>query len=435
VGSQTAERFDHVSGLRSRLDNQGWWHSFELPDGTIVEGANSLESLRERVRRFQIPQDLRGKRALDVGTWDGWFAFELERRGASVMAVDVIDNPRFREMHRIYQSKIDYRQIDVYDLTPARVGQFDVVLFMGVLYHLKHPLLGLERVCALTRDMAVLDSFVLQEKDAEGVALDRPVLEFFENDEFGGQTDNWVAPNLPCLLAMCRTAGFARVQLEGVGYFGAAVTCYRKWESASGIAAELEVAMHHTNFGINFDSSKDEYITCRFRSARENLKIADLLPTVGPYGVIPIRLVDCGEGSWECGFKLPPGLAAGWHDVRLGANALRIAVDVPLLSGRLKAQGLSDGVTWAERQLDRSRGNSISAWLTGLPENADRANLRAWIDDIPLAVEWVQRFTAKKEKRQVNLIVPASVPAGKRRVRFQIGNAIVKAGEITVKPG
>jgi hypothetical protein len=105
---------------------------------------------------------------------------------------------------------------------------------------------------------------------------------------------------------------------------------------------------------------------------------------------------------------------------------------MPLTSGRLAARGLSDGATWAERQLDRSRGNSISAWLSGLPENADRANVRAWIDDVPLAVDWVQEFTAKKEKRQLNLRVPSTVTPGKHRVRIQIGNSIVKAGDLVV---
>jgi hypothetical protein len=196
--------------------------------------------------------------------------------------------------------------------------------------------------------------------------------------------------------------------------------------------------MHHTNFGINFDSGKDEYVTCRFRSAQHDLEIGDVKPTVGPFGVIPIRVVD-GGGFWECGLKLPPGLGSGWHEVRLRVrdgvpgNATRIAVDLPLITGRLKARGLSDGTTWAAGRLDRSRGDSISAWLTGLPENADRANVRAWMGETPLLVEWVEEFASAKEKRQINLRVPASLPAGKHSVRIQVGgDAAVNAGEITV---
>jgi tRNA (mo5U34)-methyltransferase len=127
------------------LEQTGWWHSFELADGSVIRGVNSLESLKDRAAAFPIPQDLRGRRVLDIGAWDGWFSFEMERRGADVVAIDCFDNPRFREIHAIYKSRVDYRQMDVYEITPQTVGRFDFVLFLGVLYHLKHPLLASAR--------------------------------------------------------------------------------------------------------------------------------------------------------------------------------------------------------------------------------------------------------------------------------------------------
>src|SRR5581483_10221557 len=99
-------------------------------------------------------------------------------------------------------SRVEYRQMDIYELTPESVGRFDIVLFMGVLYHLKHPLLALERVCALTTEMAAVDSFILREDHRPGENVEtRPVMEFYETGEMGGQTDNWVGPSLPCLMA------------------------------------------------------------------------------------------------------------------------------------------------------------------------------------------------------------------------------------------
>ncbi len=92
-----------------QLQETGWWHSFELPDGNVLKGVNSVESLKHRVAQFPIPMDLRGKRVLDIGAWDGWFSFEMERRGAEVVAIDCFDNPRFREMHAIYNSRAEYR--------------------------------------------------------------------------------------------------------------------------------------------------------------------------------------------------------------------------------------------------------------------------------------------------------------------------------------
>src|SRR4051812_13823982 len=101
-----ASGFDYIRDWDKQREERGWWDSFELPDGSVFEGVAKLDSLKNRVAQFPIPADLRGKRVLDIGTWDGWFSFEMERRGAEVMAVDCWDNPRFRQMHDIYRSKV-----------------------------------------------------------------------------------------------------------------------------------------------------------------------------------------------------------------------------------------------------------------------------------------------------------------------------------------
>jgi tRNA (mo5U34)-methyltransferase len=232
VTSPHTDPFASIRYWNSQRSEKQWWHSFELPDGTLIEGVCGLASLQDRIGPFPIPQDLQGKRVLDIGTWDGWFAFEMERRGAEVLAIDSWDTPLFHQMHARLGSRVEYRQIDMYKLTPETVGRFDIVLFMGVLYHLKHPLLALERVCALTTDMAVVDSFVLREEHLLGESVERrPVMEFYETNEMGGQTDNWVGPSLPCLMSLCRTAGFARVELRKVIQHSACIACYRRWDA------------------------------------------------------------------------------------------------------------------------------------------------------------------------------------------------------------
>src|SRR5436305_6075681 len=122
--------FDSIRHWREQRSEKGWWHSFEMPDGSRIDGVNTLESLKNRIGQFPIPQDLRGKRVLDIGTWDGWFAFEMERRGAEVVAIDCWDNPLFREVHSRLGSRGDYRPVDMYHFTPDRVARFDIVLFM-----------------------------------------------------------------------------------------------------------------------------------------------------------------------------------------------------------------------------------------------------------------------------------------------------------------
>ncbi len=136
----------------------GWYHSIELPTGEVIVGLQTLEQQRARLARFPIPADLSGKTVLDIGAWDGWFGFELESRGAKLTAIDVFENPRYLAARELLGSHADYRLMDICDPAVLELGSFDSVLFFGVLYHDKHPLLVLEPVCALTKDLAYLKS-------------------------------------------------------------------------------------------------------------------------------------------------------------------------------------------------------------------------------------------------------------------------------------
>ena len=116
---------------------------------------------KERLDVLQIPRDLSGRSVLDVGAWDGFFSFEAERRGAArVVAADCFawqgenwsDKSGFELARRALNSGVEDVDIDVMDLGPHQVGTFDLVLFLGVLYHMRHPLLALERLASVTRD-------------------------------------------------------------------------------------------------------------------------------------------------------------------------------------------------------------------------------------------------------------------------------------------
>lgn len=414
-------RFNQAAKLAK---SNGWWHSFDFPGGERVEGVRGTEELQAHLARFPLPASLAGKRVLDIGAWDGWFSFEMERRGADVTAVDCWDNPRFRHAHGRFGSRVRYLLRDVYDLTPREIGHFDIVLFFGVLYHLKHPLLALEKVCAVARDMVLVESHVLDAGMRQVRAAKQALMEFYETDELAGQTDNWTAPNARCLLAMCRTAGFPRARLEAVSRHRAYVTCRRTWEPPGGSEAApvLLKAIHNRDSGINFSASRDDYVSCWFRTPERGLRRETVRPAVAGWGAPPLSLEHAGNDVWQVNFKLPPGLEPGFHEAAVGtaragfSNPLRIAVDVVPTAQALAITGICDGRSWEPGQVRLGPDGVLSLWVSGLPENADVNNTMVVLGERALAVEHVGQG-------QVNTRVPAGFPLGPGGVRVKVGDA------------
>ena len=315
------------------LSTKGWYHSIELPDGSLVQGMIGIDALKARLAAFPIPADLTGKRVLDVGAWTGWCSFEMERRGAQVVAVDCIEFEEFREAHRMIGSQVDYRILDVEELMPESVGLFDYVLFFGVLYHLRNPLLGLERICAITKDTAFVESFVTDDGSAPCA------MEFYETNELGGQIDNWFGPSVQCAAALCRSAGFARVNLEYVAERRAGFTCRRSWEAPARDPTEpaplLYSAVNNRTNDIQFHPGKDEYICVYFRSAVPGLTRESLRIEIDGYGAPALVVVNLRAEEWQANLRVPPGLSPGRHEVRLRtaessySNPFTIVVEKP----------------------------------------------------------------------------------------------------------
>jgi tRNA (mo5U34)-methyltransferase len=429
--AQTIRQARRQVDFSRQLAEKGWYHSFELPDGSRIDGCISLEALRERYARFPLPPDLRGRRVLDIGAWDGWFSFEAERRGAAVTALDCVDVPGFRQVQRKLGSKVDYRILDLYELPPAGLGKFDFVLFLGVLYHLKHPLLGLEIVCRLTGEIALVDSFVTDGDTWAERVEEIPSLEFYETDELGGHLDNWYGPSVACLLALCRAAGFARVELLHAQGNNATVACYRRWEppaaGASGRGPELSAAVNHADCGINFTAKRDQYITCWFTFKQEVIVRTDLLLEVDGLGAPPLYLRREKDSRWMANFRLPPGLEPGWKEVRLRlagtvfGNSLRIAVDVPLQAEALRIAGACDGYTWESNEVQVSDRGVLSLWVAGLGENCDRHNVHVHLGAARLAVDYIGE--PRDGLRQINAVVRGDLEPGEYPLRLSFGPA------------
>jgi tRNA (mo5U34)-methyltransferase len=183
-----------------------WFQRFELTPGVFTDGPSSIEFLDQQAR---FPQHLEGKSVLDIGTCNGGVAFELERRGATrVVGVDIVDPDLygFTATRELLGSKAEFLQASVYELPHLLGGErFDVVLLLGVLYHLRHPLLALDIVRELARDSVYIETAVC---DAELPTMaQRSVARFYRLDELRGDGTNWFAPTTACLADWCRSAG------------------------------------------------------------------------------------------------------------------------------------------------------------------------------------------------------------------------------------
>jgi len=417
------------------LERLGWYHSMELPDGRVIAGFHSIEHLRMRIAQFPIPADLRGKRVLDIGAWDGWFSFEMERRGAEVMAVDATPHERFRIARELLGSKVEYRIDDVCRLTPAKIGYFDIVLFLGVLYHLKHPMLALEKVSELSTGMVCVQSYVTD--DGSDLSA-KPVMEFYETNELCGQFDNWVGPNVACLLAMCRTAGFASVHLESVLDHRAHVSCYRQWpeihdarEPAPYLTSVENAATHQREFS----SASDDYVSMWFKTPRAGLTTADVFPRIGNYGSHPVFLRSTGGDGWHVNCKLPPGLAPGWHEATLRTgnsgwgNRVRIGVDLTAgdrqpAPGRTEASDIrittvTDGRTWERNLVHTGTNGCMSLWVSGLPESATKAAITVRLGGHELGAAFLSEADPQG-LRQINVMLPQGIQPSDYRVAVAI---------------
>ena len=202
-----------------------WFHNLDLA-GVLTAPDHFLgDSPATKWRTFAhaIPGDLRGKTVLDIGCNAGFYAMEMKRRGAArVVAVDsdedYLEQARFAaEVNGI---EIDFRRLSVYDVG-ALGERFDYVLFLGVLYHLRHPLLALDLLREhVVGDVLVFQSLMRGSSQSYPVENDYPFEEtgvfkdprfprmFFIEHEYSHDWTNWWIPNYACAEAMLRNAGF-----------------------------------------------------------------------------------------------------------------------------------------------------------------------------------------------------------------------------------
>ena len=200
-----------IDELKEQVASKHWFHQIDLGNGIITPGKDDSA---EKLLRIKMPEKLDGRTVLDIGTWNGFFSFEAERRGASrVLATDsyawhTFDGKSgFDLARRALNSKVQALEIDILDLSPDKIGTFDLVLCLGVLYHMRHPLLSLEKVFSVTGDQLILETTV------ELFSEDRPAMVFYPGTEFANDPTNWCGANPAAVIAMLKVAGFSKVEL------------------------------------------------------------------------------------------------------------------------------------------------------------------------------------------------------------------------------
>jgi len=205
--------------LREAVAGIKWWHSIDLGHGIVTPGQDDSPA---KLRDLKLPARLDDRSVLDIGAWDGFFSFEAERRGAArVLATDsfawegvnVGSKQGFELARQALGSKVEDLHVDPTELSPEAVGgTFDVVLFLGVLYHLRDPLGVLERVASVTAPggLCVLETFV------DLLHVRQPAAAFYPFDELNGDPTNWFGFNPAGAAAALRAVGFSRVQRVGV---------------------------------------------------------------------------------------------------------------------------------------------------------------------------------------------------------------------------
>ncbi len=215
-----------------RVAEYRWYHSIELPGGIVTPG---MFDTRESAKKIGMPASLEGKRCLDIGTSDGFWAFEMERRGArEVVAIDLGQDTRadvtvgdvarvpegasrqsqtFALAHDLLGSKVEWHDLSAYDVSPKLLGDFDFVFIGSLLFHLRDPIQALIAARSVTKGQ-----LLSYEPFSPILTLLHPRMPSARF--YGLRRADWWLPNIAAYRHMIRAAGFRIDSKGGVVFVG-----------------------------------------------------------------------------------------------------------------------------------------------------------------------------------------------------------------------
>lgn len=210
-----------------------WFHNLHLPNGVQTAPDHyfgDFPNFKWEQFSNSIPEDLNGWTALDIGCNAGFYSFALANRGAQVLGIDLdphyLKQARWAADEMRLADKVEFRQMQVYDL--AKLGQsFDIIIFMGVFYHLRYPMLALDIVTQKVNKLLVFQTLTMPGEEVVDTKRDMtideradmlqkgwPVMAFVEQ-KLAGDPTNWWVPNHSCIEAMLRTCGLKVMEIPG----------------------------------------------------------------------------------------------------------------------------------------------------------------------------------------------------------------------------
>ena len=215
-----------INQITNRCSPSGWFHSLDLGSGLLAPGQITLEGLRTWLDWMHFPDDLTGQTFLDLGSWDGFYAFEAEQRGAArVLATDWFcwrgagwgNKEGFLLAREILRSKVEDMDIDIMAVCPERVGLFDVVLFSGMLYHMRDPIKAIQNAASVCKNHLIIETAVGLED------VEKPAMAYLPRVAGQDQSNYW-RPNPPLVKLWLQELGFKTIEhrvISDRGFFNA----------------------------------------------------------------------------------------------------------------------------------------------------------------------------------------------------------------------